>query len=433
MDTCKFLTIPVLAVLGSALWSADAFAQSDDGSGEGGGVRVPVGGGNTTVVVNPSSATTTSVAPWGMLSNPADAGEGGSYGFDLPGTGSTQTVRGSPQASFTLTGRATGTPSYHTVRRGDTLWDLCDRYFENPYAWPRVWSYNPQIENPHWIYPGDRIRMRAAGAVAERNNPTAATVRQQTSVQQGTLFLRDLGYISDESEDIWGTLVGSPNDQMLLSDRNEAYLKIEKDHDIRIGQELTLFRRDRKPEVGGGDGRIVHVKGTVRVTHWNPDTRIARVRVIESLDVIERGDKVGPVTRRFDVVPPVRNDRDVWAKITGAIQPAELIGQHQVVFVDKGEKDGLRPGNRLFAVANGDRWHNSVRVGRRTAANSVHYQLHSAEISTAPDTVSGQKLPSEVVGELQVLRVREQTAICIVTHADFEMEPGQVLLARRGY
>ncbi|HEY4393841.1 MAG TPA: LysM peptidoglycan-binding domain-containing protein, partial [Polyangia bacterium] len=44
-------------------------------------------------------------------------------------------------------------PNDHTVRRGDTLWGISDFYFKNPYQWPRLWSYNPQIKNPNWIYP----------------------------------------------------------------------------------------------------------------------------------------------------------------------------------------------------------------------------------------------------------------------------------------
>ncbi|HLK40647.1 MAG TPA: LysM peptidoglycan-binding domain-containing protein, partial [Polyangiaceae bacterium] len=59
------------------------------------------------------------------------------------------------------------TPASYVVRKGDTLWTLCDHYFQNPYEWPRVWSYNPQIKNPHWIYPGDEIRLKEGGGGAD--------------------------------------------------------------------------------------------------------------------------------------------------------------------------------------------------------------------------------------------------------------------------
>ena len=51
------------------------------------------------------------------------------------------------------------TPQLHVVRSGDTLWDICFYYFNDPWQWPKIWSYNEQITNPHWIYPGDLVRM----------------------------------------------------------------------------------------------------------------------------------------------------------------------------------------------------------------------------------------------------------------------------------
>ena len=46
----------------------------------------------------------------------------------------------------------------HVVRSGDTLWDLCAKYLNSPWYWPKIWSYNPQLTNPHWLYPGNALR-----------------------------------------------------------------------------------------------------------------------------------------------------------------------------------------------------------------------------------------------------------------------------------
>src|SRR5215471_14225181 len=51
----------------------------------------------------------------------------------------------------------------HTVVRGDTLWDLSQHYLGTPWYWPKVWSYNPEIANPHWIYPGNQVRFFGSG------------------------------------------------------------------------------------------------------------------------------------------------------------------------------------------------------------------------------------------------------------------------------
>ncbi|MCP4373030.1 MAG: LysM peptidoglycan-binding domain-containing protein, partial [Deltaproteobacteria bacterium] len=53
----------------------------------------------------------------------------------------------------------TETGFYYTVKKGDTLWDLSQKFSNTPYLWPDLWSDNSQITNPHLIYPGQRIRL----------------------------------------------------------------------------------------------------------------------------------------------------------------------------------------------------------------------------------------------------------------------------------
>ena len=48
----------------------------------------------------------------------------------------------------------------HTVKQGDTLWDISRQYLKDPFLWPQIWEANPSINNPHWIYPGDQILIK---------------------------------------------------------------------------------------------------------------------------------------------------------------------------------------------------------------------------------------------------------------------------------
>src|SRR5690606_10946352 len=59
-----------------------------------------------------------------------------------------------PRAQVELAPRA---PERYVVKKGDTLWDISTMFLQDPWLWPEIWYVNPQIDNPHLIYPGDII------------------------------------------------------------------------------------------------------------------------------------------------------------------------------------------------------------------------------------------------------------------------------------
>ncbi|MCG8685379.1 MAG: LysM peptidoglycan-binding domain-containing protein, partial [Desulfobacterales bacterium] len=48
---------------------------------------------------------------------------------------------------------------YYTIQKGDTLWDLSQKFYNSQWDWPGLWEMNKDIKNPHWIYPGNTIRV----------------------------------------------------------------------------------------------------------------------------------------------------------------------------------------------------------------------------------------------------------------------------------
>src|SRR5690606_22122340 len=110
-------------------------------------------------------------------------------------------------------------PETYTVRSGDTLWDVTGRFYGNPWEWPRVWSYNPEITNPHWIYPLDQLRLLAPGTERAVTEPVSGPriVRSRQREAPGTVFLRQQGYLDPEALAQAGVIVGSPEDHMMLA------------------------------------------------------------------------------------------------------------------------------------------------------------------------------------------------------------------------
>ena len=422
-----------------------AFAQGTSNppppGGPTGGGAAPAGGGGT---VTGSSSTTTffpggvaPVPPGGTLgggnaqfssSKPITGNERDSFDF-RQGAGSAGTAHGSENSSFVLGGVRGGSTnaSTHLVRRGDTLWDICDHYFRNPYQWPRIWAFNPQIQNPHWIFPGDQVRLRGGELAAVEASTGSQIIDRRRQVPPETIFLRTEGYIDDDTNN-WGEISGSPEEKMILTDFDDVYVRISSSHELKVGQELTIYR----PVRSVGSGKLIEIQGTVKVNQWNSKDRIARAKITEALNAIERGARVGPIMRRFEVVPPTRNDKDTTATILTSVQPHGLFGQNQIVFINQGDEAGVKPGNRFFVIRKGDAWHSSQTTG--TSAKRIALEDDSpAATEDVPKPRDPSRLPEEVLAELRVVNVRKQTAMCIVTTSKHEIEAGDKAFARKGF
>ncbi len=225
---------------------------------------------------------------------------------------------------------------------------------------------------------------------------------------------------------------------MLLSKGNNVYLMIRPGAQVAPGQRLTLFRSIRQPEGVRGarrpPGEIVKINGTVQIDHFNPKTRIASGRIIESVDVIERGAKVGEVGRDFVVVPAKTNRVALWARILTSIYPHVYMAQNQVVFIDKGSEDGLEPGNRLLVLRKGDTWRRGLKTATHMARDRVRMSSpERVDIESTPLHGNDEDFPEEVVGELRILRTEKYASVALVTDSRRELVAGDRAFAPEGY
>lgn len=403
-----------LSSIALVAWAVSASADSKQGAALAGVKVVPGQPGNTP---------------------PATLGQGKTItlGDDMGGKGNGSTSKLVPPA--------------HTVKKGDTLWDICDAYFGNPWQWPRVWSYNPDILNPHWIYPGEVVRLRKEGTLVPAAGPAGAgsgalgaggVVLKPKLVPSGTVFLRNQGFIYDSDVESSGEITGSPEDKMLLSALDRIYVRLTDDQakELGPGDTLTIYksRRPVKNKEGSTLGSVVQILGTVRVDSVDRDTKLAQGTITESLDVIERGDRVGPVDRRIDTVPPATNDVEVDGQVLATVLENEMFGANQVVLIDRGEKAGLKPGNRLFVVRKGDPWQEGLSSTGAYAASKVTLSTDgAADVKQSAEGKQAADYPDEVIAEIRVIRVRKDSATALVTRSVRELEAGDRWKAKKGF
>ncbi len=273
-------------------------------------------------------------------------------------------------------------PDRHQVGKDETLSIVAERYLGKGDSWPKLWSYNPEITNPHWIYPGYVLRLKA-GVDLNTPAPAASTAQAATGgVRSGLTFAARRGanpgsdtvrigeevYLDRDALAQTARIVGSSEDHLMLSPSDEVYLRFKAESPApEEGKPLTVFIRRHKAEVApnagkmrtyraGDDGEIVRVVGALKVKSYDPERRIARAVVTESFDPIERGFEVTDVPHVLALVPPKKNERDLRAKIVAAGRPLGTLGDGQVVFLDAGAKAGVEVGNRFFVVRQGDPW-----------------------------------------------------------------------------
>lgn len=334
----------------------------------------------------------------------------------------------------------------HQVRQGDTLWDISSHYFGDPCHWPEIWSYNPEITNPHWIYPLDQVRLNAndqeqlAAAVAASGKPNAAPTFKEPKQGLQTdlaprvtvpakllagdaIFLRDEGYLDDDEIKASGIIAAASEETMLLSDSDTAYVRFNKDQKVEVGQTYTIYRPiyDSEREIGE-KGKLVRIQGSVLINSFDPQKHVARAFVIETIDPIERGMPVILMERRFILEPARPNRSNVVAHIIGSTQPRQLLADGNVVFLDVGNDKGIVAGNRFFVVRQGDEFQDVLSRDSMEMGNIMPIPKYDPS-----------ELPKEVVAEMRVVKVRKKVTIAVITRTTTDVFQGEKVEMRVGY
>src|SRR6476619_2942139 len=114
-------------------------------------------------------------------------------------------------------------PDTYVVQRGDTLWDIAGRFLKRPWLWPEVWQANPQIKNPHLIYPGDVISLAYLDRLAVQPGPRAAAPINAVPLAEVEPFLKGL-MVVDQFDQL-PYVVGLEDDRTRASQGQVAYVR----------------------------------------------------------------------------------------------------------------------------------------------------------------------------------------------------------------
>jgi hypothetical protein len=314
------------------------------------------------------------------------------------------------------------TPESHVVKRGDTLWDICWYYFNDPWQWPKIWSYNPQITNPHWIYPGDLVRLVPKGMAVtstqvptdvESQPPQTQLPSEPAPAKSFGVELHNLAFIDEEQLKTPMTIDGSVEAKALLAPGDTVYISYPAGKPPKVGERYSIYTVGNEvehPKTHKKVGAYVHLLGEVEVQSVKKDKRATAV-ITSAIHEIERGTMVGPLQKKLETVPPTRATVDAQGTIVAMLTKQELVGTGEVVFVDLGEKSGLQVGNRMYVVRRGD----PITVTARTAVGQ-----------------DDRRFPAHAIGEIVIVDVGKSVSVGLVTLAMQEMEAGDLVMMQTG-
>jgi len=322
-----------------------------------------------------------------------------------------------------------GRPGHiHTVSLADTLWDISELYLATPWVWPSVWLDNQRIENPHLIFPGDRIwisayEMRrvtedeAASLLAntpEATQPVAAqdpvsgevaSEMSRTVVPDEGRVLRvssreTSGLVTRNELESSASIVATVPDRQLLAQQDEVYVGLGEG-ESEVGQAFNIVRREdevRDPDSGELLGYHVAILGWLEIESVFPETSLATIRM--STGEIELEDRLIPRRPLPPRIPLQSSPGDVEGKISFFPHERVLMGFNDFVYLNRGSLDGLEVGSPLEVY----------RLG-----------FTASETSRNNERVA---VPDRRIARMVVVRADSRASVALVTTTDSELEIG---------
>ena len=294
----------------------------------------------------------------------------------------------------------------YTIKKGDTLWDLSQRFINDPYYWPNIWAKNPEITNPHLIFPGQKVRILDGRveiipaypeADKETNiEPTGGQIIPPTVKTKSEELIKIKTSSSGEgfiltNEKSLGILVDSVDSRILLTKDDVVFLKMKDLSSVTVGDTYGLFERSKKvkdPHTDKFIGTMMNNLGFLQVTEISGETAIAKIGHV--FREIQRGAELFEYIPQRKEITLQRGTTDKGGYIIASRDEKSTVSTNDILFINLGSDDGLVSGN-LFYISR-----------PRTVSDKV--------IKTA----GAVQLPDAVLGAAIVVETKAKTASAII-------------------
>ena len=309
-------------------------------------------------------------------------------------------------------------PERYTVKKGDTLWGIAERYTDDAWQWPNIWYQNNQVKNPHLIFPGDIIGLtniggevrvtvvsRGAESRTVKMTPTARIEPIESAIPTIPMdavmpFIINNRIVESKELKDAPYIVSAGAERIINGAGGTSYAR--GDFDEGYANAYGIFRASevyRDPETEEVLGLEAMEIGLANVKSQEKD--IITLDLVKTSQQVKEGDRLLTTENRQLVArfQPKAPDEYVDGFIISVPGGVSQIGQYSMIVINKGIRDGVTEGAVLDIMKRG------AVVRDRTKEEHI-------------------RLPSEKAGQLMVFRAYEKLSYALVVKAERALKVG---------
>lgn len=324
-------------------------------------------------------------------------------------------------------------PNEYTVKTGDTLWDISKVFLRDPWYWPEIWYVNPQVENPHLIYPGDVLKLvyidgQPRVTVGDRGGATESGGGKRLSPQVRREPLSQA--ITAIPYDVIAGFMGRPT--LLDGDqvKSAPYVVALRDGHVIGATGNEIYAKGIGSAAADTRYSVIHVEEKL----YDPETRDllgysalyvgsgpvattgdpAKLLLTDSAREALQGDKLFPesVDVNVDFVPHAPAS-DIQARVI-AVRDHTRMGQFQVIALNRGQRAGLEPGHVLAISQLGSVVRDNYSKGGMSATTGTRGRGKAVQ------------LPDERIGLAMVFKAFDRMSYALVMETSHEIRQGDL-------
>jgi len=324
-----------------------------------------------------------------------------------------------------------GHPDVYVVKKSDTLWDISAQFLEKPWLWPEIWQVNPQVQNPHLIYPGDVLSLvyidgkpkitRKAGVI--KLSPEIREISRGAAISALPLdvikpFLVGARVVSKEQLNTAPYMLASDGDHLLAGKHVRIYARGVEQAEVQAS--YALFRK--------GDAYIDPVTQEVlglEAIHLGEAT-VARtgdpvtLDITKSVQEMRKGDRLLPIDAQHlqPYFYPHAAKTETNGQIISVYEGVTQIGQFHVVIINRGTREGIEVGHVFSVWKKGEMFDDKIAKQRREESDDYSAFSEFADSITGNGKNDMVQLPDEEAGEIMIFRTFEKVSLALVMTAN---------------